>query len=334
MCYNRYVYIKKGRITIMKHKTLLAVTSLLLAGTLLASCSSSNKISFKNYWFKDAEVPQGTTETLVYDVAFEEGSGLADDSYALAYTNGTYQTTFSLAEKDGVKIYRYETQFSIDVTYSYGSESETFSDYVKSWVEFERSANLRPIASHKEYVSHSPVSGATSVADSYTKYHYSVDTTYASGAQSGQAVVTNLETQAAQTDSFEYEDKYTYLDNEQLLLAVRGLYQSASTSNPFYCYDYGKKSVQIVNAAFGSKQEGATFAFSKNGSAYNGVVDYFPLELSLDAENPGATQTLWLAETEDSRDNTFRNVIVKMETPLSYNLGSLVYTLKSAEFFA
>lgn len=318
----------------MKNKTLLAVTSVLLAGTLLAACSGSNKISFKNYWFKDAEVPQGTTETLVYDVTFEKGTGLSDDSYSLAYTNGTYKTTFSLAEKDGVKIYRYETELSIDVTYSYGSESETLSDYVKSWVEFERSTNLRPIASHKEYVSHSPVSGATSVADSYTKYHYSIDTTYTSGAQSGQAVVTDLETQKTQTNSFEYEDKYTYLDNEQLLLAMRGLYQSASSTNPFYIYDYGKKSVQTISAAFGSKQEGSTFAFTKNGAAFNGVVDYFPLELSLETENPGATQTLWLAETEDSRDNTFRNVIVKLETPLSYNLGSLVYTLKSADFFA
>lgn len=318
----------------MKNKTLLAVTSVLLAGTLLASCSSGNKISFKNYWFQDSEVPQGATETLVYDVTFEEASGLADDSYSLAYTNGTYKTTFSLTEKDGAKIYRYETEFAIDVTYSYGSESETFSDYVKSWVEFERSTNLRPIASHKEYVSHSPASGATSVADSYAAYHYSIDTTYVSGAQSGQTVVTNLETQKTQTDSFEYEDKYTYLDNEQLLLAMRGLYQSASTSNPFYSYDYGKKSVQTVKATFGSKQEGTTFSFTKNGATFNGVVDYFPLELSLDAENPGATQTLWLAETEDSRDNTFRNVIVKLETPLSYNLGSLVYTLKSADFFA
>ena len=31
-------------------------------------------------------------------------------------------------------------------------------------------------------------------------------------------------------------------------------------------------------------------------------------------------------------NNVYRNVMLRLETPLSYNLGTLVYTLKTAQF--
>ena len=36
--------------------------------------------------------------------------------------------------------------------------------------------------------------------------------------------------------------------------------------------------------------------------------------------------------SDDLQNNEYRNVILKMKTPLSFNLGSLVYSLSSVNF--
>ena len=60
----------------MKKKSLASVTALLLTAGILCACTESNyKVTFKDYWFADANVPTASTETLVYDVSFEKSKG-------------------------------------------------------------------------------------------------------------------------------------------------------------------------------------------------------------------------------------------------------------------
>ena len=47
---------------------------------------------------------------------------------------------------------------------------------------------------------------------------------------------------------------------------------------------------------------------------------------------PGTSQTVWVAKTTDAQKNSHRNAILRIETPLYYSMGSLVYELKDATF--
>lgn len=64
----------------------------------------------------------------------------------------------------------------------------------------------------------------------------------------------------------------------------------------------------------------------------NTDVSYVPYSLAINDTAPGATQKVWVAETTKAENNEYRNVILKMETPLSFNLGTLVYELSSVDF--
>ncbi len=316
----------------MKRKILFSVTSLLLGATILGACTDVNyKVTFKNYWFTDANVPTASTETLTYDVSFEKSNGIAE-GYSVEYTNGKYTASLSMLTENGKDIYRYETSLTIDVQYTYKKDvSESFTDTVKTRVDLERNAKLTPISSHKEILNHAPTLNPTSLKEGYTLVNYTVDTTYSGNG--GKTVVTNNATNKKETNTFSFEDKYTWLDNEELLLALRGISQSATTSN-FYVYAPFSSNVQTIKAAFGSKTTGVEFEFKKDGAdtATKAVIDYYPVTLSIDSKNSGSSQTVWIAATDDVMNNTHRNVILRMQMPVSYSLGTLVYTLESATY--
>lgn len=322
----------------MKRKTLLSIASILVGTTLFASCTNTNnKVSFKQYWYRNSDTTTESSEILVYNVSYEAGTGLSDDGYTLNYNNGKYTTKLSLCKDENEKeFYRYETELTIDVTYVLSGETFTAQDSVKTSVDFEKSVTLAPIKSHKELINHSPLSvaGAT-VNDCFTKYDYVVDITY-DGAK-GNAVVDN---RASDTDNvapfaFEIEDsdKYTYLDNENLLFALRGINPTEKSSPSILVYAPFTKAVQSIKTSFGTKAEDK-FKFAKNGEteATEKSISYYPVSLSIDSKSPGATQDLKIATHNDPKTNGFRNVILEMKVPLSYSLGTLTYKLASAQF--
>ena len=310
-------------------KKLISALALTLSATTLIACGAPNqKVTFKEYWFADANVtPSTVLEELVYDVEFEAASGLASNDYKVDYKNGEYKTKLTLTEN----VYRYETSLTIDVIYSVGSETLEKQDTMTSWVEMEKTAKLQPIASHKEFVSHTPANGGSSLETCFIKYAYSVDTTYDENGLGGKSVVVNNETEKTLEKTFTVEDKYTCLDNEQLLLALRGLSQS-TTSAAISTYAPFSGTVQTLNVKFSSLAKGTEFTFERGGTSVKEVVEYYPVSLSINAQLPGATQTVWIAKTDNAQSNKNRNVILQLETPLSYNLGSLIYKLTSAKF--
>ena len=65
-----------------------------------------------------------------------------------------------------------------------------------------------------------------------------------------------------------------------------------------------------------------------NGKEGKKAIEYYPVSISIVDEYPGATQTAWYAKPSDkSSSNTYRNVLLRLETPIFYNLGTLVYEL-------
>ena len=325
----------------MKRKTIVAISTLLVASSLFASCSSGgNKVSFGEYWYKNASISAsvGATETVSYDITFTKGAGIGKN-YDIDYTNGEYTTTFSLVEEDGKQLYRLTSTLTIDVTYTFNGNSETFNDMVSSTVDFEKNVALTPIKSHKDMVTHSPKisnSGDT-VQGCFDLYDYTVDVVY-NGAAGVSTVTNNRAENSVKQHDFEIDDAddYNYLDNEQLLFALRGLQPTATTtSNTFLVYAPFSKVSQKISTTFGSKVAGEKFTFIKNGEsqASESTIDYYPISIELAESNPGSPQLVKIAATTSSKANVNRNMILEIQTPLSYNLGTLTYKVKSANLF-
>ena len=318
----------------MNRKSLFSCAALLLTFSFLTACAgTSQKIIFSSNWQADNTVQQNElTEILEYDVTFEKASPISDD-YSLHYANGKYTTTLTTERFEGRTIYAYETKLEIDAVYQFGSETQQLPDSVYSLVKFEKAdKTLRPISSHKEVMSHSPANGADSLEKCYELYHYSVDITY-NEDYSGEAVLKDMEKAEKEfTDSFKVNtEKYTCLDNEQLLFALRGINPSLSSTAKFNVYSPYVKATQSIKATFAA-EAGMDFSFTRNGATIKETIQYYPVKVVLNEQNPGATQTVWIAKNTDIQSNTHRNVVLRLETPLSYNLGSLIYTLKSATF--
>ena len=308
-------------------KILSAIALTLCAATLTACAGTSEKVTFKEYWLEDANVTPATVlETLEYDVTFKKSAGL-NESYTVDYKNGVYTTKLTL--NDGV--YRYETSLNIDVTYTVGEKSVTKNDSILSWVEFKKTAKLQPIKSHKEIACHSPANGGSTIETCFVASDYTVETTYNENGLGGKSVIVDNATKASQESTFTVEDKYTCLDNEQLLFALRGLTQSTITAS-LSVYAPFSGVVQSIDLTYSSLKKGTEFVFQKGESQVKQAINYYPVSMKINAQLPGATQTVWIAETTNAQSNTFRNVILQLETPLSYNLGTLIYKLKSANF--
>ncbi len=316
-------------------KKLLSAIALTLCATTFISCSAANqKVAFNEYWFENVNVlpavpPATVLETLEYGVEFKKASGFGDN-YTVDYQNGVYTTKLSLTGDE----YLYETSLSIDVTYTAGGKSEQMRDSIVTWVKFKKGSKLQPIASHKEISCHSPEGGGSTIEDCYKAYNYTVDTTYNENGLGGKSVIVNNDPKAnndPQERTFTVEDKYTCLDNEQLLFALRGLSQSTSTAS-VSVYAPFSGVVQSINLSYAPLQKETEFTFEKNGVSNKHAINYYPVSLKINAQLPGATQTVWIAEMTNAQSNTFRNVMLQLETPLSYNLGSLIYKLKSATF--
>ncbi len=309
----------------------IALVAVLGASTLAACGSASKKTNFTEYWKKNPNTTaEAVSERLEYAVAFEAGSGIDTTGYTLSYNNGSYITQLNTTAQG----YEYTTRLTIDVTYQCGSEeAQTFTDVVATRVIFS-GAGLRPISSEKAVLSHSPVNGSpTTTAECYTAYDYTVTSVYDEEGNASSTVVNQPTSENPQTQasSFTYgKDDYSYLDNEQLFLGLRAIAPNV-TSGKLECYNPFLKAQQLVKFTFESKT-GKTLTYLENGTEVSKDIAYRPATLVLDEKTPGGTQTVHVAATaDDATKNVNRNMILYMETPISYSLGKLTYTLKSVD---
>ena len=326
----------------MKKKKMLILTSSALCAILFSSCSTGSYTSFNANWYENTAIntidAKANDEKLTYDVALAKDSGL-NSSYKVSYTSGTYSTVLSTEIKknsDGKDelFYSYSTDFSISVQFLFGNEtSEIFKDTVTSKVLFRSiQTGLQPIYSEKKVHSHSP-NGLTPVTleACYTEYNYSVVVDYNNNGAAGTAVLTDLtKDDSSVTTNFEISQNYSYIDNEELLFAIRGM--TLTAAQQVNVYNASSRAVQPVKVT-PEAEKTDTFDFEIDGVGKSREITYYPAKIALAITNPGSTLTAWYAKTQPSlTNNVYRNVMLRLETPLSYNLGTLVYTLKTAQF--
>ena len=320
----------------MKRKTLICLTSLLLCTTMLSACKGANyKVAFNPYWQQDVDdVPETTYEQLVYDVTLTNQNSYS--GYKMQYKDGTYTTTLRSKREDGKLLYEYTTRLDISVCYISGTfQSEWMNDYVQSTILFHSTANaLAPISSHKELISHSPMNQQINAETDFEEWKYScvVDVDYSTN-QSTVTMNPATEKESVVVSEMKIDDKkYSYLDNEQLMLGLRALNPSTNSSTKVLVYSPFAKTTQTISATFDKKVTEENLSFEKDGQPYKADVQYYPVTIALEATNSGQKQTIWIAAAENVKNNLLRNVILRYETPITYGLGTLVYKLKSATF--
>ena len=314
----------------MKLKKLaLGLATALVLSSFAACAGDSQKLAFNDYWeLNSLTTSSSINETLEYKVTHEKGSGLDAINYTLTYGVGSYVTNL----KTDIQGYIYTTTLTMPVTFQYGDEVESVTDTVTTEVIFARSKDgLRPISSKKNVVSHTPQNvGASSLKTCYSLYDFSVVTTYPEeGKATSIATYQQAEGEPIELAStFTASDKnYSYLDNEQLLLALRAISPSVS-SGSVKIYNPFVESKQKINFSF-SEETGAKFSYTFNGEPTEKDITYRPVSLTIDDRNPGGTQTAWIAKRGTADNNVDRNVMLKLTVPLSYSFGYLVYDLVS-----
>ena len=325
-------------------KIRLAGLLLLAPLTLLSACSGGTPLSFTANWYRNTALGgsvNDTLEELTYEVSFTPAEN--DSSFSVEYDTGSYTTRLindNIARSDGStkEGYIYTTELTISGRYRLGSEvSEDFSDRVSSSVSFlPVTDGLKPVKSEKEVLSTSPiVSLPETLEGAIETYHYTYDVSYDAALTTATAVYTDLnaETPAPETREYAIDGTTTYLDNEQILFALRGL--SLSSVATFRTVNSVMGIVTEVST--GTSTTGPTSLkesvdFTVDGTAVKTEIDAVQVPIIYQSTPSGQQQDLVYAATTDTNNNTYRNVLLRMEVPVLQSLGTLVYRLKEAAF--
>lgn len=319
------------------------IAGALLAPLLLVTACGGGPLplSFSANWYYNTALGsaiENTYETLEYSVSFES---TPRNGFSLSYTDGVYKTTLRndmVEVESGSELgYVYSTEYSVSVQFSFnGEKSQTFTDTMRSEVKLLSVGNrLRPVRSHKEVHTHAPLSEApTSLEGSYAEYQYAFDVEYNSDLPKELSAAKFTYTDLAddknnETIEFDISGSDTFLDNEEILLALRGLDLARSAS--FRTINTVTRRMQT--ASFGvptALNESVTFA--AEGLEVPDAVEAYSVSIRLGGDHGGQPQTLVYAKTTDTGANLYRNVLLRMEEPALHSLGTKRYTLVKAVF--
>ena len=350
----------------MKKKRLFALLACAPLAVLCACGGGVRSLALSANWYKGAMQKQITDidERLEYTVTFRdevEGNG-----YHASYQEGSYVTELTTTDQveghEGQKMYVLRTRFEISGKFLYGDhESEPFTDHTYSEVYFfgvdDHTNPLRPLKSYKHISSHAPVANPSETT-LYTPYHYEYSFDYSETLDTAKYSITTLPAlegefcpHPAENDATpsEYDIKLTgsgtYLDNEQIFFALRGLELNEAVS--FRSVDPQTRLCTVltfpsvptsVDLNAGSEDPENTISFdilNADGTVaetVNGTVRANVATLRYSASQPGPERKLTYAALTQENNNKYRNVLLKIENPIAQSLGYMTYSLKRARF--
>ncbi len=324
--------------------------ALLAPLTLLCACSDVIPLSMSANWYADSttDLVAGATETLVYDVTYEKPATNVNN-FGIEYDKGTYTTEFTTTSEpyalsDGSKVivYCYKTTLNIPVRYTFGEEkSETFNDVVTTETYFHGKAgegktyhSFAPVYSKMTMDSTLIKSTSPEALDQvYAKANLTRETWYDTAMTKATVKRTTVQDGTPSETQVEVEfdeDLGTYFDNDQLLFALRGVDVSAALT--FSSIDPQADAVSTVKVAAGEAVEYDLNNVTIGGNAVTQKVSAYKTSVVYDKTMAGTNRTLYYAAKTSGSSNVYRNVLLKMETPIMYNMGTLHYTLTSANF--
>ena len=324
-------------------KSYLGGVLLLVPALLLTGCGGgTNTLSISANWYRDTGLSDQISQTyekLEYTVAFQPAE--TNNEFKAEYGAGTYTAELKSERRalsDGTQELLYVLSTSFEISGKFilnGSASEQFTDTIECTTVFHNArAQLKPVRSEKTIKSHAPNSQTPSTLESaFSSYHYSLITEYTDTLDSLKTTYTDLSKEDAEPIENEYKIDVngTYLDNEEILFALRGL--NLASSNFFYSFNSSKRAIEPLTTGTAESEDLLVKSLSiDGGEAAETTIPCYKVALGYQSSTPGNTQTLWYAKTVNPTANTYRNVLAYMEVPVMYNLGTLCYTLKAAQF--
>lgn len=353
----------------MKKK--LTAAALLLTGVFtFAACSSRVPVTLTRNWNVNTTAAYDNTfyERLVYDVRYTEPeaslNGLHYENVEGSYTVTTEADDYYRAS-DNLTVnqaYRMETvlTFSADIVnsdgetvYSFGGDSGVPADSVVTTVYFRDIGDeMRPLESRVETYSHTPMQNGNIAV-----YKYTATVEYSSNA--GSADIETVDLSEEITEIAEDEDRayvgtftdgayslssltedYSCFDNAQLLFTVRGLDFSEGDSHTVTAVSGSGGAMHLtlsctetVSSNYSFTLDGAPIAEDEEGAPVSTNVVTFSLRSG--TQTLGVTHTVrYAAKSSTASQNTYRNLPMRIETPMSYSMGTLLYVLQSAEHTA
>ena len=290
-----------------------------------------------------------TKEVIEYGLNFEKGS---NSSYSVDYKDGSLTTEFYATyydwstshypEDSKELVYYYKNEMTLSVQYKKGdNSSEWFADSVVNESYFRAAGKeLKPIYSKQVVKSTTPNNyQAGSVDGAYKK----VEAVYENFYNKTCTEVTSYKTEDGKTTEAVYgnlhKTEYTLFDNSSLYIAVRSMKLSDGLSQTISLFGAASGGVanyniagnkdgipeEQLNAISAELQENKLFTPTEEKKTIPTVgvnINYAGGELT------GTTQKVWYAAIENYDNNTARATMLKLEIPLSYNLGTLSFTLK------
>lgn len=327
----------------MKKSAIFAgLSATVLCGVIALTGCSASTTTFSANWYKNTSITtaiSGTNEKLTYKISYTAG---ANEYYGLNYSDGTYETTLTnttYSYGDGStseNVYLLTSSLKINVTYIVNGVGATYADTVESKVYFKTVDNaLQPVYSYKEFSCHSPTtSSPISFDDGVIYYHYSFETVYGKTLDKATLTYKKLDgDESSLEDSvteYEISSGYTYLDNEELLFAVRGMTVSEDSSSTVSVLNASRSLLQNVTITNNGSETG-TYKFDMGDGEADHSLTANKITFIISSVQSGSEQTAYYA-VSDADSNDYRGVMLTLESALPYSLGTLTYTLTEAEF--
>ncbi|MDE7159199.1 MAG: hypothetical protein K2N74_06485, partial [Clostridiales bacterium] len=322
--------------------------TLLAPLTLLCACAGGTpELSIESNWYNqtgERHVISPTNETLVYDISFVPSEDAEGAQYTMSYENGTFTTTLkneNITLGDGTVAmgYHFTTNTEIDVKFTLNSvTSDALHDTMETHALFlDTDKGLKPVKSWQTVHSHTPngmpSASFASLRDSYKQYDYTLTTEYNTELTEAKMKLDYLDTEEDNNNeptSVSIKGSGSYFDNEQILFALRGLdITSALTFRTVNPNSRQKVSVSLYDAPEPVRE---TCTFTMNGEEKKEVtIEAYEFSLMYSQKYSGQSKKFVYAKKTSPTNNVYRNLPLRMESPVLHSHGTLIYKLKSAD---
>lgn len=298
-----------------------------------------------------------SAETLSYSVKLEKGAS-TNPNYSVEYDEeSSYNTTFFATTFDWQgedvldkyktdkteQVYVFSSQQVISGKYVHRDGGEiAFDDLVYTACYFRSvSFNLEPVYSIQQVYSTSPNATAPQTAEEMaTRYEYRVETYYDYNLTEATVIYTDLQSQDQEPTETVVNDldrlDYTLFDNASILTAVRAMNTNdenfAKVISVFTPVEKRVKNYGVqVNAISSLGENDAQIKNALTDAGYCSAeteIKYNEVYFALQENMQGTIKSAWYANVGNASENNCRSTLLKLRTPLSFNLGTLVYELK------
>ena len=299
-------------------------------------------------------------EQITYDVTYD-GTNANNARVSVDYKDGTFTTEFYATEYDWANpsipagyapekknkeiVYCYKTELTISVQYTMKTgdkaQSEVFHDHVITESRFRAAGkSLQPVYSRQEIKSTSPASyQPATLKDAYKE----IDAVYENFYNYSFTRVTSKTTENGNTETHEFEKlnklKNTLFDNSSLYVVIRSMKLSPNLSETIALFSAAAGGIDkyaIVgtdSALTADERTDYTSKLSakglyKAGENDEGVKATAVTVSFAGGDLHGTSQTIWYASITDNDNNVSRATMLKMSVPISFNLGTLNYSLR------